>query len=257
MGEPLIPTAWLLFNGQQKVGICYDWRPELETPPFRTEPLFTREQVQQEPLCACKDRPASECPGEWEPGCDLGANPKYARAAPQEPVGEVDPPNMSVTWYGDSLKKIDALRTKPFKPVKLYVSPQELSQEPVAKIVNNERTNGPFVTIEWLQWPDEVGLKAGDLLYAAPQPQAPSSDDVRDKRIAELEAELSAAYKHWQMALNEKSSLMAALADARDKALEEAAKVCDGITHQYTSSGGHAADRCAAAIRALRTTSEK
>ena len=31
----------------------------------------------------------------------------------------------------------------------------------------------------------------------------------------------------------------------------------DGINHQYTSSGGHAAERCAAAIRALRTTSEK
>ena len=49
----------------------------------------------------------------------------------------------------------------------------------------------------------------------------------------------------------------AAFADARDKALEDAAKVCDGITHQYTSSGGHAAERCAAAIRALRTNSEK
>jgi hypothetical protein len=47
----------------------------------------------------------------------------------------------------------------------------------------------------------------------------------------------------------------AAFADARDKALEESAKVCDGINHQYTSSGGHAAERCAAAIRALRTTS--
>ncbi len=46
-----------------------------------------------------------------------------------------------------------------------------------------------------------------------------------------------------------------ALADARDKALEEAAKVCDGINHQYTSSGGHAAERCAAAIRSLQTNS--
>jgi hypothetical protein len=39
-------------------------------------------QPAQEPLCMCKDRPASKCPGEWEPGCDLGNNPKFARAAP-------------------------------------------------------------------------------------------------------------------------------------------------------------------------------
>lgn len=28
--------------------------------------------------CPCKDRPADQCPGEWEPGCDLGANPVHA-----------------------------------------------------------------------------------------------------------------------------------------------------------------------------------
>lgn len=33
-------------------------------------------------LCHCKDRPASECPGEWEPGCDLGNNENYARPYP-------------------------------------------------------------------------------------------------------------------------------------------------------------------------------
>ena len=31
------------------------------------------------PYCMCKDRALSECPGEWEPGCDLGANPAHAR----------------------------------------------------------------------------------------------------------------------------------------------------------------------------------
>lgn len=25
-------------------------------------------------LCSCGVRPIGECPGEWEPGCDLGAN---------------------------------------------------------------------------------------------------------------------------------------------------------------------------------------
>jgi hypothetical protein len=32
-----------------------------------------------EARCACKDRALSACPGEWEPGCDLGANEKYVQ----------------------------------------------------------------------------------------------------------------------------------------------------------------------------------
>jgi hypothetical protein len=35
--------------------------------------------------CPCGDRPLSKCPGEWEKGCDLGANEKYAQPA-QEPT---------------------------------------------------------------------------------------------------------------------------------------------------------------------------
>lgn len=35
--------------------------------------------VTKKPLCACEDRPASQCPGEWEPGCDLGSNPAHVR----------------------------------------------------------------------------------------------------------------------------------------------------------------------------------
>jgi len=38
-------------------------------------------------------------------------------------VGEVDPPNMSVTWYGDGLHRCEAVRPKPFKPIKLYLEP--------------------------------------------------------------------------------------------------------------------------------------
>ena len=29
-------------------------------------------------LCPCGDRSIDSCPGKWEPGCDLGINPKYA-----------------------------------------------------------------------------------------------------------------------------------------------------------------------------------
>jgi hypothetical protein len=34
-------------------------------------------------LCPCKDRPAQDCPGEWEQGCDLGANEEHARRVPE------------------------------------------------------------------------------------------------------------------------------------------------------------------------------
>lgn len=45
---------------------------------------YTRE-VSKPILCACKDRPASECEEEWGPKCDLGNNPRFARASrPQE-----------------------------------------------------------------------------------------------------------------------------------------------------------------------------
>jgi len=40
-----------------------------------------------EQKCPCGDRQANQCPGEWEPGCDLGANPKHAKVAEQaQPV---------------------------------------------------------------------------------------------------------------------------------------------------------------------------
>ena len=47
--------------------------------------------------CPCGDRPAAQCPGEWEPGCDLGNNPKYAkRFNLAEPVQE--PKEKPVAW---------------------------------------------------------------------------------------------------------------------------------------------------------------
>ncbi len=51
--------------------------------------------------CPCGDRPAAQCPGEWEPGCDLGNNPEYARRV-QEPVAwrlENDAFDYGITSY--------------------------------------------------------------------------------------------------------------------------------------------------------------
>ena len=37
-----------------------------------------------EARCMCNDRALSACPGQWEPGCDLGNNPAYVRRAKRE-----------------------------------------------------------------------------------------------------------------------------------------------------------------------------
>ncbi|MBT9493884.1 MAG: hypothetical protein IV107_16415 [Paucibacter sp.] len=49
-------------------------------------------------MCACKDRQASECPGEWEPGCDLGNNPKHAKVAPLPLPVQAEPKDGPGTW---------------------------------------------------------------------------------------------------------------------------------------------------------------
>ena len=36
-----------------------------------------------ETRCMCKDRALSACPGQWEPGCDLGNNPAHVVAVPR------------------------------------------------------------------------------------------------------------------------------------------------------------------------------
>jgi len=50
--------------------------------------------LEQPELCSCGDRAKDQCPGEWEPGCDLGNNPAFARRVPlkQEPVAWMTPP---------------------------------------------------------------------------------------------------------------------------------------------------------------------
>ena len=37
-------------------------------------------------LCACGVRPKADCPGEWEQGCDLGANEKFVARAQRVPL---------------------------------------------------------------------------------------------------------------------------------------------------------------------------
>ena len=51
---------------------------------FRNGAFVQHEAALAEP-CPCGDRPAAQCPGEWEPGCDLGNNPKYAKRLEMTP----------------------------------------------------------------------------------------------------------------------------------------------------------------------------
>lgn len=61
-------------------------------------------QAGQVTLCACKDRYKQQCPGEWEPGCDLGANAKHVVIYRNEPgiyleSGEYIPPEHTLNDY--------------------------------------------------------------------------------------------------------------------------------------------------------------
>lgn len=42
---------------------------------------LVREALAETTLCECKDRPLSQCPGTWEPGCDMGNNEAHAASA--------------------------------------------------------------------------------------------------------------------------------------------------------------------------------
>jgi hypothetical protein len=70
--------------------------------------------------CPCGDRPNNQCPGEWEPGCDLGSNPEYAKRVPEP--GE---------YHGWVLREVLFDNGEP-------VGHREPVQEPVAWMCNNE-----------------------------------------------------------------------------------------------------------------------
>jgi hypothetical protein len=78
-----------------------------------------RKALEQPEQCSCGDRLKDQCPGEWEPGCDLGNNPKYARRVPlkQEPVawiehGLVEAPD-GLVWEKRSVGYYTPLYTHP------------------------------------------------------------------------------------------------------------------------------------------------
>ncbi|MGL4650619.1 MAG: hypothetical protein ACRC1H_14520 [Caldilineaceae bacterium] len=63
---------------------------------LRRKPLAwaaARAALSEQPAsaCACKARPATACPGEWEQGCDLGANPAFVKVADPQPAPVAEP----------------------------------------------------------------------------------------------------------------------------------------------------------------------
>lgn len=49
-------------------------------------------------LCECKDRPAAQCPGSWEPGCDLGRKAEHAKVVDMgNPISGSDG---WIAWHG-------------------------------------------------------------------------------------------------------------------------------------------------------------
>lgn len=75
MGTDELDGVW--FGDQPPEGTRKFWWREHLRAALATPPL-------QEPLCHCKDRPASQCTEEWGPECDLGNNPAHAKTAPRE-----------------------------------------------------------------------------------------------------------------------------------------------------------------------------
>lgn len=77
------------YTGLVNCGDCGNWDPETE-PVVIDARAALAQPVPDATLCHCKDRLASACPGEWEPGCDLGNNPAHVRVAHPQPAPPED-----------------------------------------------------------------------------------------------------------------------------------------------------------------------
>ena len=127
--------------------------------------------------CACKDRPATECPGEWEPGCDLGNNPKFVRVAKE--------PSLSQKLAAVTCDECGAKFTPQMAPL------HECAAEP-AQPVAYRLDYPPTVGVGWPRFFGaddhkrmlhhlEDGKATVTPLYAAPPAQQPLTDErVRD-----------------------------------------------------------------------------
>lgn len=75
--KPLKGARYLLINKAAGVAQIGPFRDDGWYTHFAGLPRFREDDGQ----CACGDRPAGECPGQWEPGCDLGSNEQHVQFA--------------------------------------------------------------------------------------------------------------------------------------------------------------------------------
>lgn len=110
------------------------------------------------PVCACGDRPASQCDEEWGPQCDLGNNPKYARPATTErkgePIGEIV--RSFGTGSGLEVRLFGGLTsdTPGIIGTKLYTSPQvpedvQRDAERYRWLRSEHERNDPLCHLTW------------------------------------------------------------------------------------------------------------
>jgi hypothetical protein len=119
--------------------------------------LLTR-IVAEPALCHCKDRPADQCPGEWEPGCDLGNNEKHIRVA--EPTESI----------GSERKRLRAAQAEAVMPL---VGPLLDAYEGCSQSVRSEHPE----LDKQLRRINRAMEDAGEALMAVPEPAEASSWD--------------------------------------------------------------------------------
>ena len=98
--------------------------------------------------CQCGEKPKTECPGEWEPGCGLGANAKYAkRVEPeQEPVQE---PVLTMNKMGSLVECSPTIAAfdLPDGEFNLYAHPPQrkpLTDEQIVDLIPSTGFRGPI-----------------------------------------------------------------------------------------------------------------
>lgn len=143
-----------------------------------------------EQKCPCGDRQANQCPGEWEPGCDLGANPKHAKVAAQaQPVAWMVE-GEGLYWTEEAAICRADMFAEPLDVVPLYAMPPALivPQQPLRDLCAAAYqvvgvAGGPVEMLDNLvaaadgkPLPHDPG--AGLPWMPAPQPLAEQDDDL-------------------------------------------------------------------------------
>jgi hypothetical protein len=138
---------------------------------FRNGAFVQYEAALAEP-CPCGDRPAAQCPGEWEPGCDLGNNPKYAKRVEMTPKelaasikrGEkwkvAEPVEKPVAWFHTDFGSLELSRVQRVGWKPLYAAP------PQRKPLSEQEIWHTYKNL-WMFHPSEEPRLAGDVLKFA------------------------------------------------------------------------------------------